>query len=211
MPRLAQHARDRGEYPGRQTAGNLRLDWSRREVDNAHARGSQSCVSSRVAPGRPIRRQDVQADRRAGERPDDGEDAQAAGAIDGRAAGRAAALPEPMSCAPRSVIAASDRLKVATRRRQAIAGKRGAYTLRFSDLDLASGNARITRSWDHRSGTFVSPKTKAGNRKSGMASVAERVAARALGEQPKLRVVPSENPPAARRFALGTNFHDATC
>lgn len=39
-----------------------------------------------------------------------------------------------------------------------------AYALRHADLDLASGNARITRSWDHRSGTFVAPKTKAGNR-----------------------------------------------
>jgi integrase len=40
-----------------------------------------------------------------------------------------------------------------------------AYALRHCDLDLASGNARITRSWDHRSGTFVAPKTKAaGNR-----------------------------------------------
>jgi hypothetical protein len=34
---------------------------------------------------------------------------------------------------------------------------------------------------------------------SGMASVAERVTARALGEQPKLRVVSTENPPLIRR------------
>lgn len=175
-----------------------------------------------------------------------------------------------------------------------------AYALRHSDLDLASGNARITRSWDHRSHTFVAPKTKAGSRtaplsgwlvevlqahqaltgragealvfatetgrpmnpsnvrrdiwtklvaragvrvldlyslrhtfaslgrtageaafnvaavmghsrshlvdqvyahslQSGMASVAERVTARALGEQPKLRVVSTENPPAVRQ------------
>jgi len=175
-----------------------------------------------------------------------------------------------------------------------------AYALRHADLDLASGNARITRSWDHRSGTFVAPKTKAGNRtvplsgwlvealqahqgltgrardelvfatetgrpmnpsnarrdiwtklvaragvraldmyslrhtfaslgrtageaafnvaavmghsrshlvdqvyahslQSGMASVAERVTARALGEQPKLRVVDNKTPPDIRQ------------
>jgi integrase len=39
-----------------------------------------------------------------------------------------------------------------------------AYALRWSDLDLVSGSARIGRSWDHRSRTFVAPKTKAGNR-----------------------------------------------
>jgi hypothetical protein len=40
--------------------------------------------------------------------------------------------------------------------------------------------------------------------------VAERVTARALGEQSKLRVVPSENPPAVRRFAPGADFYNAT-
>jgi len=39
-----------------------------------------------------------------------------------------------------------------------------AYAVRWSDLDLSSGNVRVHRSWDHRSGTFVAPKTKAGNR-----------------------------------------------
>jgi integrase len=39
-----------------------------------------------------------------------------------------------------------------------------AYALRWSDLDLVTGSARISRSWDHRSRTFVAPKTKAGNR-----------------------------------------------
>jgi integrase len=39
-----------------------------------------------------------------------------------------------------------------------------AYALRWSDVDLTSGNARIHRSWDHRSQTFVMPKTRAGKR-----------------------------------------------
>ncbi len=175
-----------------------------------------------------------------------------------------------------------------------------AFALRWTDVDLASGNARVHRSWDHRSGTFVAPKTRAGNRtvplsgwlvqslqahlkltdrsgdellfatetgrplnpsnvrrdiwlklvkragvrsldmyslrhtfaslgrvageaafnvaavmghsrshlvdqiyahslQSGMASVAERVTARALGEKPVLRVVETKNPPAVRQ------------
>jgi integrase len=39
-----------------------------------------------------------------------------------------------------------------------------AYALRWSDIDLTSSNARVHRSWDHRSSTFVAPKTRAGNR-----------------------------------------------
>jgi integrase len=39
-----------------------------------------------------------------------------------------------------------------------------AYALRWSDIDLKGGSARICRSWDHRSRTFVPPKTKAANR-----------------------------------------------
>jgi integrase len=39
-----------------------------------------------------------------------------------------------------------------------------AYALRWSDLDLAGGSARIARSWDHRGKLFVEPKTHAGTR-----------------------------------------------
>jgi integrase len=39
-----------------------------------------------------------------------------------------------------------------------------AYALRWSDLDLEGGSARIARSWDHRGQLFVEPKTQAGTR-----------------------------------------------
>lgn len=38
------------------------------------------------------------------------------------------------------------------------------YALRWSDLDLTSGAARICRTWDWRGKTFTPPKTAAGNR-----------------------------------------------
>jgi integrase len=39
-----------------------------------------------------------------------------------------------------------------------------AYALSWSDVDLEAGCARIVRSWDHRGGKFVEPKTRAGSR-----------------------------------------------
>jgi integrase len=39
-----------------------------------------------------------------------------------------------------------------------------AYALRWSDLDLEGGSARIARSWDRRGRLFVEPKTQAGTR-----------------------------------------------
>jgi integrase len=39
-----------------------------------------------------------------------------------------------------------------------------AFALGWSDVDLEAGCARIVRSWDHRGGKFVEPKTKAGAR-----------------------------------------------
>jgi len=39
-----------------------------------------------------------------------------------------------------------------------------AYALDWEHVDLASGCARIVRSWDHRGRKFVQPKTKAGAR-----------------------------------------------
>jgi integrase len=39
-----------------------------------------------------------------------------------------------------------------------------AYALAWSDVDLVAGCARVVRSWDHRGGKFVEPKTKAGAR-----------------------------------------------
>jgi integrase len=39
-----------------------------------------------------------------------------------------------------------------------------AYALDWSDVDLVAGCARVVRSWDHRGGKFVEPKTKAGAR-----------------------------------------------
>lgn len=38
------------------------------------------------------------------------------------------------------------------------------YALDWSAIDLEAGCARIVRSWDHRGGKFVEPKTKAGTR-----------------------------------------------
>jgi integrase len=38
------------------------------------------------------------------------------------------------------------------------------YALRWSDVDLAAGCARISRTWDWRGKTFTPPKTAAGNR-----------------------------------------------
>jgi integrase len=48
----------------------------------------------------------------------------------------------------------------------ALAGLRPgeAYALDWSDVDLDGGCLRVVRSWDHRGGQFVEPKTKAGNR-----------------------------------------------
>jgi integrase len=48
----------------------------------------------------------------------------------------------------------------------ALAGLRPgeAYALDWSDVDLDGGCLRVARSWDHRGGQFVEPKTKAGNR-----------------------------------------------
>ena len=39
-----------------------------------------------------------------------------------------------------------------------------AYALRWQDVDLRSGAASITRTWDWRGKTFTAPKTAAGNR-----------------------------------------------
>jgi integrase len=43
------------------------------------------------------------------------------------------------------------------------------YALRTSDLDLAGGAVHIARSWDHRGGVFVEPKTEAGTRTISLA------------------------------------------
>lgn len=39
-----------------------------------------------------------------------------------------------------------------------------AYALDWESVDLEGGCARVVRSWDHRGGKFVEPKTKAGSR-----------------------------------------------
>jgi integrase len=39
-----------------------------------------------------------------------------------------------------------------------------AYALEWSDVDLVAGHVRVVRSWDHRGGKFVEPKTRAGTR-----------------------------------------------
>jgi integrase len=53
----------------------------------------------------------------------------------------------------------------------ALAGLRPGevYALRASDLDLTAGAVRISRSWDHRGGVFVEPKTQAGVRVAPLA------------------------------------------
>jgi integrase len=43
------------------------------------------------------------------------------------------------------------------------------YALRVCDLDLTAGAVRVARSWDHRGGLFVLPKTKAGIRTAPLA------------------------------------------
>jgi integrase len=43
------------------------------------------------------------------------------------------------------------------------------YALRASDIDLEAGAVRVARSWDHRGGLFVEPKTKAGVRTAPLA------------------------------------------
>ena len=59
-----------------------------------------------------------------------------------------------------------------------------AYALRWLDLDLEDGAARIARSWDHRGQLFVEPKTQAGVRSLDMYSLRHTFAtlARTAGE-----------------------------
>jgi integrase len=54
----------------------------------------------------------------------------------------------------------------------ALAGLRPGevYALRASDLDLTGGAVRVARSWDHRGGVFVNPKTEARIRTAPLAA-----------------------------------------
>ena len=56
-----------------------------------------------------------------------------------------------------------------------------AYALAWSDVDLVAGCARVVRSWDHRGGKFVEPKTKAGARVGAALGLARNGAHRAQG------------------------------
>jgi hypothetical protein len=75
------------------------------------------------------------------------------------------------------------------------------YSLRhtFASLGRTAGEAafNVAAVMGHSRSHLVD-QVYAHSLQSGMASVAERVTARALGEQSKLRVVSTENPPAVR-------------
>jgi hypothetical protein len=76
------------------------------------------------------------------------------------------------------------------------------YSLRhtFASLGRTAGEAafNVAAVMGHSRSHLVD-QVYAHSLQSGMASVAARVTARALGEEPKVRVVPRENPPAVRQ------------
>lgn len=81
------------------------------------------------------------------------------------------------------------------------AGVRALDSLRhtFASLGRTAGEAafNVAAVVGHSGGHLVD-QVYAHSLQLGMASVAEQVTARTLGEQPKLRVVATENPPAVR-------------